>query len=185
MERSFHSEDRNHRENCAVKVCFVGKLLRSEWGRVLFWTKAGRFCPWKSYESFFFKSIAKVFDATLGTQSTSLHETMAMILSLRFDRHCRRHGRSIETSMLTSNGRHGTISCLFLAQRLSAFSLLSDLSNGVIVFKIGYKLTSNEAWKDNIVTINRNLKKKKRSTRRGFRATRKPRQLHAWFQKLS
>ena len=64
--------------------------------------------PWKGNESFFFESIAKVFDATLGTLSKSLRETKAIVLSPRFDVQRGHHGQSIEASMrpLILNGRH-------------------------------------------------------------------------------
>ena len=80
---------------------------------MLFWTKAGRFCPWKatnrSYSSRLLRSLTPLLAHSQSHYVLLLRETMAMVLSLRFDR---RHGQSIETSMLTSNGRHGTMASI-------------------------------------------------------------------------
>ena len=48
---------------------------------------------------------------------------------------------------LISNDRHGVISLWIPANKPSSFSELKGLCNGVFVFKIGHKLTSNEARK--------------------------------------
>ena len=57
---------------------------------------------------------------------------------------------------LTSNDRHGVISCWIFANKPSSFRLLQYLCNGVFIFKIRQKLTSNEARNDDQVTIVQN-----------------------------
>ena len=59
------------------------------------------------------------------------------------------HAQSIETSMrrLTLNDRNGAISYWIFTNKISSFRKLQDLSNGIFAFKIGLKMTSNEARK--------------------------------------
>ena len=54
---------------------------------------------------------------------------------------------------LISNVCHGVISLSILANKPSSFSYLQGLCNGVFVFKIGQKLTSNKARKIGLVTV--------------------------------
>ena len=63
---------------------------------------------------------------------------------------------------------HGTISCRIIVNELSSFSRLQDLCNGVFVFKIGQKMTENEARKDDQVNSqNDRIWKKKKKKKRG------------------
>ena len=54
---------------------------------------------------------------------------------------------------LISNDRHGVIALCIPANYPSSFSKLQGLCNGVFAFKIGHKLTSNEARKLGLVTV--------------------------------
>ena len=61
--------------------------------------------------------------------------------------------RPVIRSYLISNDRHGVISLWILANKPSSLSYLQGLYNMVFGFKIGHKLTSNEARKVGLVTV--------------------------------
>ena len=159
VERSVHGGA--CRENCVAKACHMAKLWRLEWGQVfgeVFRTKAG--CSWsllKIWNPFFFELIAKLFEDTSCTQSKSLCVMIAIEQLTHWP--ASPASRSIDRDAerrLTSNDRHGVISCWIFANKPSSFRLLQYLCNSVFVFEIGHKLTSNEARKDDQVTIVRN-----------------------------
>ena len=54
---------------------------------------------------------------------------------------------------LILNDRHGVISLWILANKPFSFSYFQGLCNGVFLFKIGHKMTSNEARKVGPVTV--------------------------------